>query len=377
MIYFDHNATTPLHPCAQKAMEEAYSLYYANPLSLHGLGAKCFSFLEKIREELAILAGAHHDDVIFTSGGTEADNLAIFGICQNRNGSLIVSAIEHPAVMACAELFVHKGRTVYKIPVDNNGIVSIDKIKEVLSPQTALVSIMCANNETGTLQPISEIGDLCAALGVPFHTDAVQAFGKTPLSMAQANISLLSLSSHKLYGPKGCGALIAKKSLRLAPQLLGGLQEQSRRGGTHNLPGIAGLVAAATMHSTIMNAEQSRLFDLTETLYQTLNKSLDGIVRNGHENLRLGSTLNVSFPGTTTELLLAALDQEDICVSGGAACHSGSLEPSAVIKALGRKTSEAISAIRFSLGLSSTLSEVHRVIEVLCSVVPRLREFNR
>lgn len=377
MIYFDHNASTPVHPAAIEAFTKASIDYYANPLSLHALGAKSFAFLEQMRELLAHTLGASHDEVVFTSGGTEANNLALFGVCVKRPGDIIVSSIEHPAVVACAEHLAKQGRRVHTLPVDSQGIISLDALDALLCENSALVSIMSANNEIGTLQPITEIGARCARFGVPFHTDAVQAFGKIPLSCKNQNISLLSLSSHKMYGPKGCGALIVRKGTPLAAHILGGMQEQSRRGGTHNVPAIAGMLAAGAFCEGVRESEHIRQKALTERLFSKISATIPNSIRNGHPTLRLGGTLNVSFPGTTTEMLLASLDQENICVSGGAACHSGALEPSAVITALGRKKTETISAIRFSLGISSTEHEVETVANVLCTVVARLREHNR
>ena len=377
MIYFDHNATTPIIPEVKEVMLEAMDTFWGNPSSAHMAGQKAFAELEKARERFASLLKVDASEIVFTSGGTEADNIAIIGTMEGTpDSSMIISAIEHPAVKVASQALEKKGIACRVVPVLENGQVNLDELSGAIDESTKLISVMLANNEIGTIQPVREIGEIAAERNVLFHSDAVQAFGKVPLNIEENKYSLLSFSSHKLYGPKGCGALYVKKGTPVSPRTFGGSQERKIRTGTQNIPAILGFVKAAEIAFEKMEEEKNHLVGLTEFLYQEMVNTIDNIVRNGDPEHRLPGTLNVSFPGTTSEIVVPALDREGICVSGGAACASGATEPSTIIMALGRRKIEGISAIRLSLGRSSTREEVIEVVKVLKGVVERIRGIN-
>lgn len=375
MIYFDHNATTPVLPQVREVMNEATELYWGNPSSIHSLGRTAFAQLERARERLASLIDASADEIYFTSGGTEADNIALFSYMEsNPEAQLLYSAIEHPAVAGPAEALASRGRVCRNIPVDAAGVVRLDQLHDLLSDNAVLISVMAANNEIGTLQPLAEIGSMAAEKGVVFHCDAVQAFGKIPLSVKDFNIDLLALSSHKIFGPKGVGALYVNRKLKLAPQLRGGSQERGLRAGTQNLPAILGFVKAAEIACGEMERNAEHLFELTEYMYSQISSQVPGVIRNGHPQKRLAGTLNLSITGVETQVMVASLDQENICVSGGSACQSGSLDPSSVLLAIGRRYQEAACSIRISLGPSNTREEVDRAVGAIKCIAERVRE---
>lgn len=377
MIYFDHNATTPMIPEVKEVMVEAMENFWGNPSSAHMAGQKAFAELEKARERFATLLSVNANEIIFTSGGTEADNIAIIGTMGgSAASSLIISAIEHPAVKVASQDLERKGIECRVVPVKENGQINLETLKERIDGSTKLISVMLANNEIGTIQPVKVIGEIAEEKSILFHSDAVQAFGKVPLNIQENKFSLLSFSSHKLYGPKGCGALYVKKGVQVSPRTFGGSQEKKIRTGTQNLPAILGFVKAAEIAYEKMEEEKNHLVELTEFLFQEISKNVPNIVRNGDSQQRLPGTLNVSFPGTTSEIVVPGLDREGICVSGGAACASGATEPSATIMAIGRRKIEGISAIRFSLGRSSTKEEIIKVVKVLKGIVERIRGVN-
>ncbi len=374
MIYFDHNATTPIIPEVRDTVENAMERYWANPSSTHTLGRKAADELELARDRLAALLKVASDEIHFTSGGTEADNLALLGIINGEyTGSIVISDIEHPAVGNAAEFLEEKGVLCYRVPVDKEGILRINELHEVVNDSVQLVSVMFANNEIGTIQPMKQIGETAARYHIPLHSDAVQAFGKMPLNLTENGISLCSISSHKIYGPKGCGALYVSREVPIAPRTYGGSQERGIRTGTQNLPAILGFVKAAEIAYAKMNAEREYLFNLTEFLYSRITATITDVVRNGHPEQRIPGTLNISFPGTTSDMIVKALDKQRICVSGGAACHSGSVGSSHVLQAIGRRKQEAVAGVRFSLGRASTREEVEIVVRVLKQVVESLR----
>ena len=374
MIYFDHNATTPIIPEVQEVMAEAMDKYWGNPSSAHNMGKLATGELEKARERLATLLEVLPGEINFTSGGTEADNLAIMGIMDSlTEASLIISSVEHPAVRKAADILLDNWVKCTVIPVDEYGIVNLDELAEVITDKTKLISVIFANNEIGTVQPVKEIGKIAKQNNVPFHTDAVQAFGKLPVGIKENNISLMSISSHKIYGPKGCGALYINKDVSIKPRTYGGSQEHNLRTGTQNLPAILGFVKVAEIAYEKMDEEKRHLFELTEFMYSEIENTIDNVLRNGHPDKRLPGTLNVSFPDTTSTMVVEALDKEDICVSGGSACHSGMDEPSQILQAIGRNSEEAISGVRFSLGRSSTKEEVITVVKALKHVVDEIR----
>jgi cysteine desulfurase len=378
-IYLDHNATTPVDPEALKAMLPFLGANYGNPSSMHFLGREARAALDDARERLAGLLGAKPGEVVFTGSGTEADNHAIFGTMRAHTGKkrhIITSAVEHHAVLhSCEHLRQHGNVAVTVLPVDSDGIVDPEAVRGAIRGDTVLVTIMWANNETGALQPVREIGAICRERGVLFHTDAVQAFGKVPVSVNDAPVDLLSVSGHKVYGPKGVGALWIRPRTKIESLVHGGSHENDRRAGTENVAGIVGFVRAAEITTARTASEDSRLRTLTERLWQGLNSRIERIRRNGPADRRVANTLNVSFAGCKSDALLMSLDLEGICVSSGSACAVGSLKPSPVLVAMGVGTEMANAAVRFSLGAATTESDVDAVLEAMPGIIARLRSF--
>jgi|WetSurMetagenome_2_1015567.scaffolds.fasta_scaffold00008_78 cysteine desulfurase len=379
MIYLDHNATTPILPEVRDTIREAMEKYWGNPSSTHSMGQKAFALLEQARERLAALIGAHAKEIFFTSGGTEADNLAILGMTAPcADGCVVISSIEHPAVHEAAHSLQNRGFTVRECPVGNDGIVLLDELERSLDRSTRLVSIMYANNEIGTIQPVREIGEVLERNGIPFHSDAVQAFGKIPIDVGKDHVTLMSISSHKIYGPKGCGALFIRGGgTKLSPRTFGGHQERGMRTGTENLPAILGFVKAAEISHHVMESERKRLFDLTELMYTEIAGKIENVLRNGHADARISGTLNLCIPGAETESMLASLDREGICASGGSACSSGSISASRTLLAIGRRKVDAVCAVRFSLGRENTVDDVHAAVAALQKAVARIRDINK
>jgi cysteine desulfurase len=374
MIYLDHNATTPILPEVQDVVREAMQRYWGNPSSTHAMGRKAFALLEQARERLAALIGASAKEMFFTSGGTESDNLAILGaMARHKGGEVLISSFEHPAVHDAAYSLATAGFVVKEVPVGNDGVVELGELEKRLSADTRLVSVMYANNEIGTIQPISEIGAVLGKKGIVFHSDAVQAFGKVPLDVGKSLVSLLSISSHKIYGPKGCGALFIRQGTKFHPRTFGGSQERHMRTGTENLPAILGFMRAAEISHQTIESEAKRLFDLTEMMHREIAKRIDNIMRNGHSDKRIPGTLNLCIPGAETESLLASLDREGICASGGAACSSGSISASRTLLAIGRRKVDAVCAVRFSLGRENTVDDVLTTVDILEKIVKRIR----
>ena len=378
-IYLDHNATTPPHPDAVKAMLPFLEANYGNPSSMHCPGREARAALDGARERLAKLLGARPGEMVFTGGGTEADNHAIFGAVRALGGRarhVVVSPIEHHAVLhACEYLRQHEGVEVTVLPVDADGLVSPDAVRDAIRGDTALVSVMLANNETGALQPVREIGAVCRERGVLFHTDAVQGFGKVPMNVGDLLVDLLSVSGHKVYGPKGVGALWIRPRVKMDPLLHGGSHESDRRAGTENVAGIAGFVRAAEITVARVESEDTRLRALTERLWRELSARIERIRRNGPAGRRVANTLNVSFAGCKSDALLMSLDLEGIAVSSGSACAVGSLKPSHVLVAMGLGPEMAQAAVRFSLGAATTEADVDVVVNVMPQIVSRLRSF--
>jgi len=373
-IYFDYNATTPLDPAVRDAMLPFLGEIWGNPSSIHHVGRKARVRLDDARDRAANLLGAKPSEIIFTSGGTEANNLAILGSARAlraKGKHLITSAIEHHAVLQGFEyLEKNEGFSVTRLPVDSAGRVSPDDLKMAFRDDTVLVSIMAANNEIGTLQPVAELGALCQARGVFFHTDAVQWFGKEPFeNIGQFNADLVSLCPHKFHGPKGAGLLFIKSPLLPDPVLFGGGHENERRAGTENLPAIIGLVAALENFVLTPVFSHSHLKPLADLLVSTVSK-INGCELVSPRDNCLSNTVSFTVLGTDGIALLAGLDMEGICASSGSACSSGSLEPSHVIQAIGKKSS-ANSLVRFSLGRNSTEAEVFFVGSVLPDIIRR------
>lgn len=376
-VYFDYNATTPLDPQVREAMLPFLEEVWGNPSSVHHVGRQARARLDDARERTAKVLGAKPSEVVFTAGGTESANLAILGTARllgHKGRHIITSAIEHHAVLRCCKHLAQKeGFEVTCLPVDPNGLVSPDSLARAIQPNTILVSIMAANNEIGTIQPVSELGAICRQRGVVFHTDAVQWFGKEPFeSIQQFNADLVSICAHKIHGPKGAGALYIRSPLQPAPILLGGSHENEQRAGTENLAGIIGLVEALErfVRTPVFNRE--RLSPLTGRLIHLIDR-LPGVQFVGYRERRLVNTVAFVVQGSDSLPLLAGLDLEGICASSGSACSAGSLEPSHVIEALGAAKALANSLVRLSLGRESTLAEVEHVECVLPEVIRRAR----
>lgn len=374
-IYFDYNATTPLDSAVRDAMLPFLTDSWGNPSSIHHIGQQARAVLDDVRDRAARLLKAKPSEIIFTSGGTEANNLAIFGTARHlasKGKHLITSAIEHHAVLHCFDyLEAKEGFKVTRLPVDSAGRVSPETLKKSIQRDTTLVSIMAANNEIGTIQPVAELGALCRELGVFFHTDAVQWFGKEAFTgIEQFHADLVSVCAHKFHGPKGAGLLYIRSPLHPDPILFGGGHENERRAGTENLPAIVGLVEA--MERFIPNPvfDKSQLAPLTAELIAAID-SIPGLKLVGAREQRLANTVSFVVAGADSIALMACLDLEGICASSGSACSAGSLEPSHVVSALGVDQKLANSLVRFSLGRDSTTTEVARVIAVLPDVVRR------
>jgi cysteine desulfurase len=375
MIYLDYNATTPLAPEALAAMRPFLERDFGNPSSIHAAGRETRAAIDEARDRLARLLGAKSHEIIFTGGGTEADNLAIIGLARAhaaRGKHLITSATEHHAVLhACEHLQKREGFRVTWLPVNAGGHVELSQIAAALTPETTLVSIMSANNETGTLQPVREIATLCREHGVLFHSDAIQSFGKEPL--AAHDFDALSLAAHKFHGPKGAGVLYLRAGLNIERMQHGGSHENERRAGTENVAAIAGMARAAELALAAMDSERPRQAALRDRLWHGIRGAFPTAVRNGDPGQTLANTLNVSFPGLDGEGLLMNLDLAGICASSGSACMVGSIQPSHVLLAMGVAPELANSTVRFSLGKETTTQEIALTIERLPDIFSRLQ----
>ena len=379
-VYLDHNATTPLDPEVLAAMTPFLAEGFGNPSSLHVWGREARQALERARATIAgALGSADKDTVVFTSGGTEADNLALMGVAasqEKRGRHVILSSVEHHAVLNAAAHLGRQGFEVTRLSVDSQGLLDPDDVRRVIRPDTVLVSLMYGNNETGVLFPIASVGRICRQRGVTFHTDAVQSFGKLPLDVEMLCVDLLSLSGHKTHGPKGIGALFIRRGTRMQPLLHGGAQERSRRAGTENVAAAVGLARATELSLQDQAGESRRMADLRDRLEGGVMAALPGVLRNGHPTERLPHTTNLAFAGVEAESLILALDLAGIGASSGAACSSGSLEPSHVLAAMGLPPERVLSSVRFSLGRTTTREEIEHVLEVLPPIVERMRRVN-
>ena len=380
-IYLDHNATTPPSDAVVQRMTATLRDEFGNPSSVHHFGQRAKAIIDEARSAVAGLIGADPGDVVFTGGGTEGDNLAIRGIAEALEPTgrkhLIASGIEHEAVLNTLKALARRGWKTTLLPVNETGIVSPDTLRSAMTDDTALVSVMHANNEIGTVQPIPELAAIARERRALFHTDAVQSAGKIPIDVKTLGVDLLSISAHKFYGPKGVGALWIRRGVRLQPPLTGGKQERSRRAGTENVAGIAGMGVAAREAIAKMNSEAARLAALRDRLEDGILRSVTGTALNGVRSPRVPNTTNISFDRTEAESLLIALDLEGVAVSTGSACSSGTLEPSHVLKAMGFPPHRTQNSLRFSLGLFSTDAEVDRVVETLPRLVEKLRGLTR
>lgn len=373
-IYLDHNASTPVHPEVVAAMLPYFSEQFGNPSSIHSFGREARDAVEASRETIGGFLGVSKEEVVFTSGGTESDNLAIKGIAYAaRSGHIITSQVEHHAVLRTCQHLEREGFAVAYLPVDEYGLVDPEAVERAIRPDTILVTIMYANSEVGTIEPIEEIAKAARARGVAFHVDGVQAFAKIPFKVREIGIDLLSFSSHKIYGPKGIGGLYIRKGIKMVSVQHGGDHERRRRAGTENVAACVGFAKAVEVRAREMHDEARRLSILRDRLWQGIQEKVPGVKLNGHPTRRLPSTVNVSFKGVEAESLILALDLKGIGASAGSACTSGSLEPSFVLTAMGAPPEWALGALRCSMGRGTTAEEVEYMLDVLPPAVQRIR----
>jgi cysteine desulfurase len=370
-IYLDHNAAAPLRPEALRALAAAHAQLFGNASSAHGFGAEARAALSRARRQVATLAGVAPESIVFTSGATESNNTVLRQVAAGAH--VVTSATEHPSVLEEVAALRARGVRVTLLPVGADGRIDPAGFARALEPQTALASVQAANHETGVTQPIAELARAATARGVPFHSDAAQAFGKLPFDLGSLALDYASLSAHKLGGPKGVGALYVRPGAALAPLLRGGTQERGRRAGTENVPAIAGFGAACEAAGAELAGSALRLTGLRDSLWAGIARSIPDVVRNGGPEHVLPHVLDVSFPDASGEALVEALDLEGIAVSTGAACHSGSTEPSPVLLAMGVSQELARAALRFSLGPSNDAPQIEYVLARLPDVVARVR----
>jgi cysteine desulfurase len=376
-VYIDYNATTPLAPEVVEAVIGATQDLFGNASSVHYFGQQAKAALDDARSAVSVLVGGDPSEIVFTSGGTEADNLAIRGAAEAAEPTgrrhLVASAIEHEAVLNTLKALAKRGWRTTLVPVDQSGVVSPERVREAMADDTALVSVMHANNEIGTIQPIAAIAAVAHERGALMHTDAVQSAGKLRVDVRALGVDLLALSAHKFNGPKGAGALWVKRGTRMQPILTGGKHERSRRAGTENVPAIVGMGVAARLAVAKMAAEASRVGALRDRLESAVLREVPGTAVNGEPDSRVPNTSNISFDRVEAESLLIALDLEGVAVSTGSACSSGTLEPSHVLRAMGFPAHRTQNSLRFSFGMFSTDADVDRVIAVLPGLVVKLR----
>ena len=378
-IYFDHNATTPVLDEVFEAMVPFLKEQWGNPSSIHWAGRGTRKAVEDARERVCSLLNCAPVELIFTSSGTEGDNHAIKGLAyaqKNKGNHIITTKVEHPAVLSTCKHLQKEGFEVTYLDVDKDGLIDLEELKKAITPKTILISVMYANNETGVLFPIKEIGQIAKETGVAFHTDAVQAAGKIKIDVADLNVDLMTISGHKLYGPKGIGALFIKRGTRLVPIIHGGHQERNRRGGTENVAGIVAMGKAAEIAMRDMEKEAEHLSVLKARLEKGMAEKVPHIKVNGHPERRLPNTSNISFEFVEGESLLLNLDMKGIAASSGSACTSGSLEPSHVLVSMGLSHELSHGSVRFSLGKSNTVEEIDYLLEIMPPIVERLRSMS-
>ena len=372
-IYLDHAATTAVDREVVQAMAPYFTEMFGNASSLHSFGRDAKHALARARAEIADALGAGAEEIIFTSGGTESDTLALRGSLLGRKGHILTSSIEHPAILKTCRYLENMGCDVTYLPVDADGLVDPGDVESAITSETRLISVMHANNEIGTIQPVSEIGAIASDHGIPFHTDAVQSFGKTEIDVRKMNIDMLSLSSHKIYGPKGVGALYIRKGLKIDPIVYGGGHERGIRAGTENISGIVGFAKAVSLACERFESDRAHLVKLRDMLIDGVFDSIDNVFLNGHLTKRLPNNANMRFMFVEGEAMLMHLDMKGIAVSTGSACSSASLDPSHVLLALGIPPEDVHGSIRFTLGRENTEEEIRYVLDVLPGIIEKLR----
>ncbi|MCG2676556.1 cysteine desulfurase NifS [bacterium] len=375
-IYLDHAATTPTDPRVVKAMLPYFTKSFGNPSSIHSFGQEGKRAIEEVRDRVANLIGAKSEEIVFTSGGTEADNFALKGVAfanEKKGNHIITTAIEHPAVIEACKFLEKRGFKVTYLPVDRDGLVNPEDVKKAITDKTILISVMQANNEIGTVEPIAEIGKITQEREIYFHTDAVQTTGHLPIDVDKLNVDLLSMSSHKFYGPKGAGALYIRKGTRVISFIHGGEQERRRRASTENVPGIVGFGRAVEIAKEEMDEEGKRLASLRNRLIKGILERIEEVRLNGHPEKRLPNNVNVSVEFVEGESMLLNLDLAGIAVSTGSACSSSTLEPSHVLLAIGLSPVIAHGSLRLTLGRGTEEEDIDQVLEVLPKIIQRLR----
>jgi cysteine desulfurase len=373
-VYLDHNASTPVHPDVLQAMLPYFSERFGNPSSVHGFGREARDGMETAREQIAGFLKVSKDEIVFTSGGTESDNLGIKGVAAARRaGHIITSQIEHHAVLRTCQTLEEQGFSVTYVGVDRYGMVRPEEVRQAIRPDTIIISLMHANSEVGTLQPLPEIGRIARERGVPLHVDAVQTFGKVPIDVDTFGIDLLSFSGHKIYGPKGVAGLFIRKGTKMASVQHGGEHERRRRAGTENVAGIVGLGKAVELRGRDMAEEAVRLTALRDRLWEGVRAGIEEVRLNGHPTERLPGTCNVCVRNVESESIVLGLDLKGIGASAGSACTSGNVEPSYVLVAMGIPLDWAMGAVRCSLGRSTTADDIDYVIDSIVPLVTKLR----
>ncbi|MFA4982451.1 MAG: cysteine desulfurase NifS [Candidatus Omnitrophota bacterium] len=379
-VYLDNNATTRMRAEVLEAMLPYYKDVYGNASSVHEFGRTARRAVDDARQKVAdFLGAASPEEIIFTSGGTEADNLAVKGIAhalRAKGDHIITSAIEHHAVLNTCKFLEKEGYKVTYLKVDKDGVVDLGGLEKAITPKTILITVMYANNEVGTIEPVEEISKIARGKGIYFHTDAVQAAGKIPFGLKTLGVDLASISGHKIYGPKGIGALYIKKGTKITPQMFGGHHEMGKRAGTENVAGIIGLGRAAELSKSEVSEEAKTLTELRDRLYKGIASKIEDVTLNGHPQDRLPNTLNVRFKYLEGEGIILSLDMEGVAVSTGSACTSGSLEPSHVLTAMGIDPAQTQGSIRFSLGKDNMKEDIDYVIETLPPIIKRLRDMS-
>lgn len=378
-VYLDYNATTPVEPEVLDAMLPYFSAEFGNAASIHTVGQRARAAVESARDQVAALLGARSQEIVFTSGGTESDNHAIFGVIRSTPGAtkhIVTTNIEHEAVLNTCQALEKEGVAVTYLPVNRDGVIAVDQVEEAIRPHTALITVMHANNELGTVQPLEQIGKLAAQRDIYFHTDAVQSAGKIPLDVKALGADLLSISGHKIYAPKGIGALCIRGGSRVQQFFYGGHHQRGARPGTENVPGIVGLGKAAEIARLSFQTDATRVSALRDKLEASLAAKIPDSHINSASAPRTFNTTNLTFPGIEGEALVIALDLKGICVSTGAACSSGAVEPSHVLTAIGLSADEARASIRFSLGRHTTEAEINYALEAVPAAVAQLRELS-
>jgi cysteine desulfurase len=376
-VYLDHNASTPVHPEVVQAMLPYFGERFGNPSSVHGFGREAREGLETAREQIAHFLRVGKEEVVFTSGGTESDNMAIKGVAMaRRQGHLITSQIEHHAVLRTCQNLETLGFDVTYVAVDGCGAVDPDEVRRAIRPDTILISIMHANSEVGTIEPVREIGRIARERGIPFHVDAVQTFGKVPIDLDGFGIDLLSFSSHKIYGPKGVAGLFIRRGTKMVSVQHGGEHERRRRAGTENVPGIVGLGTAVEVRARDMEAEAARVTALRDRLWEGVMARVPDVRLNGHPTERLPGTCNLCFKNVESESIVLGLDLKGIGVSAGSACTSGNVEPSYVLVAMGVPLDWAMGSVRCSVGRGTTAEDIDYVVESVEPLVAKLRDLS-